>query len=676
MIRINKVKVVIRTPNGDYGFNKSFDSGLNFIASEDNTCGKSSILAAVYYCLGMEEIIGGKGAKVLTSVYKTSIEDGDMVWPVLESAAYLEVYNGDEVITIYRTAKMDNRDSRLITVYFSNIDNINGINTISKDMYVHMPNSAINEKGFHTFLEKYIGFELPIVSASDDSERKLYLQLIFSCMFIEQKRGWADIFSGMPILGIKDARKRVLEFMIGLDTLNNESKKNELIKRETQIKNKWEMLIHDININSNREECIVIGLPTAPQILDEDIKDNIKVMVEFEGGIPLDKLIDKLKCEHNSLKTNVPKIIENFDELQVELQETEKSIINIEEIISTEYSNELKEEACIKTLFDNLEIIKMDLLNNKDASRLKALGAEAKCLTADGMCPVCNQLIDDTLLPNLSSYEVMSIEENIKHLEAQKVMFEFALISHENNKKNIKKKINEFEKRLFKLRRFAKSIRNDLYSVNEDISETVIRKRVELSNKVEELNDFKSEFLNKINELIELSKEWKEYLNDKALMPNNKFSSKDIGKIELLEKNFIVNLEKYGYKSVSNLNEVKISRETYLPITEGFDMKFDSSASDNIRAIWAFTMALIQTSIKLGGNHPGLLIFDEPDQHSIVIADMEQFFKSIIEYEDTCQVLIGITIKDSDTKSAIAKLEDNTYKIIDIHQKAFKKYKY
>ena len=39
-------------------------------------------------------------------------------------------------------------------------------------------------------------------------------------------------------------------------------------------------------------------------------------------------------------------------------------------------------------------------------------------------------------------------------------------------------------------------------------------------------------------------------------------------------------------------------------------MKFDSSASDNIRAIWSYTLALLQTSKKQIGNHPGVLIFD------------------------------------------------------------------
>ena len=81
------------------------------------------------------------------------------------------------------------------------------MNSEFEDMYVHMPNSAINIKGFHSFLERFLHLELPLVPASDDTQRKLYLQLIFSCMFIEQKHGWADIFSGMPILGIKELKK-------------------------------------------------------------------------------------------------------------------------------------------------------------------------------------------------------------------------------------------------------------------------------------------------------------------------------------------------------------------------------------------------------------------------------------------------------------------------------------
>lgn len=77
MLKIDRVRIEIQTEEGLYGVDEQFESGLNFLASEDNTCGKSSILEAIYYGLGFEEIIGGKGEKVLTSVYKTYIESGE-----------------------------------------------------------------------------------------------------------------------------------------------------------------------------------------------------------------------------------------------------------------------------------------------------------------------------------------------------------------------------------------------------------------------------------------------------------------------------------------------------------------------------------------------------------------------------------------------------------------------
>ena len=124
MLRINRVKVEIFTENGIYGTDIDFNSSLTFLSSEDNTCGKSSILAAVYYCLGLEEIIGGKGDKVLTSVYKTTIEYGDQVWNVLQSAMYLEISNGVDTVTLFRAAKMNGRDSRMITIYHSSLNDI------------------------------------------------------------------------------------------------------------------------------------------------------------------------------------------------------------------------------------------------------------------------------------------------------------------------------------------------------------------------------------------------------------------------------------------------------------------------------------------------------------------------------------------------------------------------
>ena len=57
--------------------------------------------------MGFEEIIGGKGEKVLTSAYKTYIEHEDKKLAVLEAKIYLQISNGYDIVTLYRAAKME-----------------------------------------------------------------------------------------------------------------------------------------------------------------------------------------------------------------------------------------------------------------------------------------------------------------------------------------------------------------------------------------------------------------------------------------------------------------------------------------------------------------------------------------------------------------------------------------
>lgn len=669
MLIIDRLRIEIQTEEGLYGIDEKFNAGLNFLASEDNTCGKSSILEAIYYGLGFEEIIGGRGEKVLTSVFKTYLENKDKKMAVLEAKIYLQISNGNETITLYRAAKMENRDTKLITVYYAELDKI-GEATAIEDTYVHMPNSATNEQGFHRFLEKFLHLSLPKVPTTDGIQRKLYLQMIFSCMFIEQKHGWADLFSGMPILGIKDSKKRVLEFVMNLDTLNNEKKKEELKNEEARIKGEWNGLIKDIVNACARETCDIIGLPMKPSILTKIDLTGIHVLKNKEN---IQNYIDGLKREYGEIERIKPKIVDNFDNLQEELNETENAIISYEEDMQWLRENIRQEKAAIQVLDNNLEIILNDLRNNKDAARLRELGSELNCLSSKNMCPVCHQSISDSLLPQVEGVAIMSIDENIRHLGAQKEMLEYAKEGHKQNRDNMDQKLQSLQGKVFTLRRLAKTLRSDLYAVDDNLSEALVYKKIELQTRVDHLEGL-IQFVEEQKKRFEkLSDEWKTYLADKKILPQNKFSENDYKKISLLRKKFVANLEDYGYKSVIDKSEISISEDNYLPIIEQFDMKFDSSASDNIRGIWAYTVALLQVSMELAGNHPTVLIFDEPVQHSIVPNDMEKFLDSIIQLGKNCQTIIGITVKDSDTQKIIDKLDKESFHLIKVNNKAFQK---
>ncbi len=672
MLEIQRLKITIITDNGTYGFDEKFTKGLNFIASTDNTCGKSSVLEAIYYCLGFEEIIGGQTEKVLTPVYKSNIKDEEKEYVVLQSSMLLQISNGHDIITIMRSAKMENRKSKLITVFYSPIDNIYDGETDKDDMYVHSPNAAQHEKGFHAFLEKFLGMTLPVVATTDSVDRKLYLQLVFSAMFIEQKRGWADFFSAMPYLGIKDSKKRIVEYLVGLETLSNEKKRNELRFEERAIRQDWGSVIREINSICYRENCQVQGVPIEPQVMELGVENITNILKNTEGGILLEDYLIELRKKYDSLYSTEPKVVDNYEQIEEELKLTEEAITDLERQSKEVRQKFVAENLAINKLNANLENIRVDISNNKDAKKLRDLGAEVDSLVLRDVCPVCHQKIQDTLLPEQEEYTFMSIEENIRHLNAQEQMFEYALKGHQENKRKLDDLLMEYQARLSTLNRLAKALRNDIYSVDDEYAESVVYKKIEISKEIEDLKKLKMDLQKLFSTMDILSIRWKNYLEDKEKLPKKKFSEDDNAKITTLRNVFISNLRKFGYKSLSTMDQIEISKDSYLPVRENFDMKFDSSASDGIRAIWAFTLALMQTSIKHKGNHPNILIYDEPDQHSIVMKDLKSFFDTLIEI-NVGQTIVAITIKDSDTEEAIAALKPDTYNIIRIEKRAFVK---
>ena len=86
-------------------------------------------------------------------------------------------------------------------------------------------------------------------------------------MFIEQKHGWSDILSGMPIFGIRESKKRVLEYIIGLDTLKNEKEHERLNGIKTEIENEWKKLIQQIQATVYLNSCNIINLPISTSFI-------------------------------------------------------------------------------------------------------------------------------------------------------------------------------------------------------------------------------------------------------------------------------------------------------------------------------------------------------------------------------------------------------------------------
>lgn len=271
-----------------------------------------------------------------------------------------------------------------------------------------------------------------------------------------------------------------------------------------------------------------------------------------------------------------------------------------------------------------------------------------------------------------SNFVFMDIETNILHLKEQKKMLVFTLSNHQARKEQLEQEKTRLATDILALRRLAQALRSDLYMTTDaDSSEAIMLKKIEISRKIENFKKLQDEFDQFLLDLSDLSKQWGIYLEHKSKLPKHDKSDADVEKIRLLKARFIENLKLYNYSSLTDFGAIDISEESLLPTIDGFDMKFDSSASDGIRVIWAFTMALLQVSIEKNGNHPGIIIFDEPAQQSIVPQDMDSFIKSTALLRASSQIIMAITLNSHELIQIIDSLEQGTYQKTSIVGKAF-----
>lgn len=669
MLIINHLRIEIQTDNGLYGFETFFGNGLNIIASDDNTRGKTSIIESILYCLGCEEILGGQGIKVLTPVYTSELtDDNGIIHHVLQSDAYLEISNGKEIITILRAIKSDDRKEKLITVYMSDSANIHSPETKRRDFFVQSKGAATNSSGYHKFLNDFLGLKLPIVYDNSDCEHQLYIQQVLAALFIEQKGGWIDILNRAPYFGIAQVKKRVMEYLLGLDTNKAEHERRVLNSQIIELKGRWKQTIKELELTIQRFNGNLINVPDEPVIITDEQLEAFKIMIQQRT---IEEHLQSLRSELQSMSSYSPKIRDDYDALHTELQSIQEKISQLQaEIVDLQERKRLDEQS-ISRQKHLLNQINNDIRNNQDAKKLKGLGSTLGLKYATNRCPVCNQEIDDCLL----SFEtpIMSIDDNIAHLNAQKQMIEFSIISHTKGLNLIETKLSQNNQVLLKLEKLALSLRTDISSIEDNYSEANVRKKIHIQDSIDEINNALKEMHETRKTIHDLSEEYRSLLTKRELIESQNNEDSVRATLKEMKSQFVEYLYLFGYGSINDKERIDISPVTLLPSINDFDMKFGSSASDNVRMIWAFTLSILKQS--QGTTHClNFAVFDEPKQQSIVNDNFDMFIKKVIQIckSNGCQIILGVTAKDKAEQSIVNNAKNNGAHIVDIIGKAFK----
>lgn len=167
------LKINIVTEYGVFGFEESFSRHLTIVRAQ-NSSGKSTLFNTILYALGCEEILGGKGEGFLSYCLTSNFEYKQKTIKVLSSEVFLEVENKYGEVKTFRRAIKDNiKNSKLVEIYNSKYITEKERLGVAVPTYLHDAGAAINESGFHSFLENFLDLNLPQVPNTSGSLTKL-----------------------------------------------------------------------------------------------------------------------------------------------------------------------------------------------------------------------------------------------------------------------------------------------------------------------------------------------------------------------------------------------------------------------------------------------------------------------------------------------------------------------
>lgn len=303
-----------------------------------------------------------------------------------------------------------------------------------------------------------------------------------------------------------------------------------------------------------------------------------------------------------------------------------------------------------------LEKVVEDLNKNTEAQKLNKLDKIQDWSIVHNECPICGNSISDNLL-NDNNFKVMSLENNIKHIKEQKKLIEYSILEKENLIKSKTSYIDELERKIIHVEEIIRDLVNDLYMPDESYSENVIKEKIRMEDEIKSLNERVKEIKDFLQELSLYSEKYVKSVKELKEMPKDNYTEEDIKKVGRFSAKFKELLKQYSYKSIDSeeIEKIEISKESLIPILDGFDLKFNSSASDSIRCIWSFTISLYISAIKK--NNPGIMIFDEPEQQNIINNDLKTFLNSISNLKEG-QTIVAMTVKNDEVMEELESFED------------------
>lgn len=670
-MHINSVSATIFAGTEDglkpFGFEYGFEPGLNILTG-DNSSGKSTILSCMYYCLGMEQLMGSKGINALSPALHQVLNFEGHPCNVYESSCSLTITaNNEKQYTLTR------RIASSTEITINEILIFDGNATTPK--FVHSARDH-GSQGFYQWLAEVNGLDIfNVESFNGESTKPLYMQNVFSLAFIEQTKGWSDIFSMMPSFGIKDPKQKVVEYSLGLKSLELNMQLDQIKADKNQIKSEWKRIDNDLRY---RVQAIQLYLSNFDK--NKPIPDN-KIEGIYAAELNNEEKEVKTSQLAKSLQKEIDASNKRIDVTDIS-KDASKDLISTREKIKESLSTFITERNDASALYDE-EKIKLASFKSSLSSTINDIQGfqDVKKLSisrnweslSTSKCPVCESSVENKKDNELSKE---TIEKSVAFLKSQKSTYEKYIEASESVLERYVSALAYYDKSIAFKRTQLDSVHKDLNSPSSQSVRGELEIQAELKHRLNDISQFNFYLESTKSGMKNLSKQY--FILDSEEKRLKSLVSSDEGKILNFKRSFISLLDSFGYKSngVKNITIQDKPPHRLMPIVfiEGQEpqyIRYVSSASDFVRSIWSYYLCLLE----MGSLHPGFLLMDEPGQHQMRVDSMKELLlhssklgKQVIlaisqdrKYDNT-EVNISTLIEGIDpNKIHMLRIEDDTY---------------
>lgn len=667
-LRLRHLRMRAMTSGGLYGADIPFHPGLNVIWA-DNTKGKSTCMQGMLYALGMERMLSPRRTVPLPHAMTEYLRNNDdSTEKVLESGVSLELQNGaGQIITLHRIIKHDHVDNRLINVDFGPALTEPNLTLERKSFFTFDPGSAQRIDGFHYFLEDFLGWTLPHVRYYDKPEGKLYLETVFPLFWVEQKAGWSAIPAAIPTyLRVREVQKRAVEFIMDLDVHKLELQRQRIQEQIIQNAKNWQSLWDEMDRVAKHAGAAIEGLPQIPTILPDELTAGRLLIARKGEWLPISDILSEFRTLAAKLRTlEVPTIESTADDLTEELNSLNAEVDRANRTRVEFYKARQLKDANITSLERRIKSLKEDMQKNQDVQKLQRYSGRTAALTPN-RCPTCEQTLVDSLISQEVLSAVMPIEDNIEYIRSQLKMFENILSRELDAQRKIEIRAFRADREIVELYSKIRAIREELVRPGGNPSAAAIEERVRLESRIRDLDMVNSLFMETIEHMKNLVSIENDLRKELSSLPSEKLSPLDQDKIRTLTGLLQQRAGDFGF-STFDPAELSINEDSYRPQNEGYEIGFETSASDAIRLKWAYQLGLLELGHYYSTNHPGFLLLDEPRQQSSSKVSFGRFLECAAARERGDDQIIVSTSED------LLTLQDILGKIR-CHRKIFEGY--